>query len=409
MRFQPTRPLRGATHLRDQPAPPTQDFNPRAPCGARRFKAISEIPETEFQPTRPLRGATLLRHRPQLFRGFQPTRPLRGATRNYVAPRLTEIFQPTRPLRGATDGASSPMTRTTKFQPTRPLRGATLRGPHDGPGPVFQPTRPLRGATAAGDRDQAHDAISTHAPLAGRDQRTTPQRNECINNFNPRAPCGARRHSATPSPSTANFNPRAPCGARPGLSVDPGNPSEFQPTRPLRGATLGVTIYYLLGKEYFNPRAPCGARHHLPGAQAVHLYFNPRAPCGARRETFEAIAPVITISTHAPLAGRDPRELCGQVGHRIISTHAPLAGRDTDVIVKRYIRITDFNPRAPCGARQQKCTNHYAHFCDNRQISDAFAQNAACQGILLLFDAGKSCGFWVRTAQVISAHLCFAL
>lgn len=68
-----------------------------------------------------------------------------------------------------------------------------------------------------------------------------------------------------------------------------------------------------------------------------------------------------------------------------------------------------FNPRAPCGARQQKSTNHYAHFCDNRQISDAFAQNAACQGILLLFDAGKPCGFWVRTAQVISAHLCFAL
>lgn len=68
-----------------------------------------------------------------------------------------------------------------------------------------------------------------------------------------------------------------------------------------------------------------------------------------------------------------------------------------------------FNPRAPCGARQQKCTNHYAYFCDNRQISDAFAQNAACQGILFLFDAGKPCGFWVRTAQVISAHLCFAL
>lgn len=69
----------------------------------------------------------------------------------------------------------------------------------------------------------------------------------------------------------------------------------------------------------------------------------------------------------------------------------------------------DFNPRAPCGARQQKCTNHYAHFCDNRQISDAFAQNAACQGILLLFDAGKPCGFWVRTTQEISARLCFAL
>ena len=91
--------------------------------------------------------------------------------------------------------------------------------------------------------------------------------------------------------------------------------------------------------------------------------FNPRAPCGARRFTF-----VFLMQT-----------------------------------------LQHFNPRAPCGARQQKCTNHYAHFCDNRQISDAFAQNAACQGILLLFDAGKPCGFWVRTAQVISAHLCFAL
>ena len=91
-----------------------------------------------------------------------------------------------------------------------------------------------------------------------------------------------------------------------------------------------------------------------------------------------------------------------------ISTHAPLAGRDPLSAVFGVVG-RDFNPRAPCGARQQKCTNHYAHFCDNRQISDAFAQNAACQGILLLFDAGKPCGFWVRTAQVISARLCFAL
>ena len=113
------------------------------------------------------------------------------------------------------------------------------------------------------------------------------------------------------------------------------------------------------------------------------------------------------ISTHAPLAGRD--DLLQGVAHADeISTHAPLAGRDRGG--RRFPEpVADFNPRAPCGARQQKCTNHYAHFCDNRQISDAFAQNAACQGILLLFDAGKSCGFWVRTAQVISAHLCFAL
>ena len=115
-------------------------------------------------------------------------------------------------------------------------------------------------------------------------------------------------------------------------------------------------------RERFNPRAPCGARLFKLKLIANDIDFNPRAPCGARPNLF--------IKVHG---------------------------------------LRNFNPRAPCGARQQKCTNHYAHFCDNRQISDAFAQNAACQGILLLFDAGKPCGFWVRTAQVISARLCFAL
>ena len=79
--------------------------------------------------------------------------------------------------------------------------------------------------------------------------------------------------------------------------------------------------------------------------------FNPRAPCGARRHGCRYGQPDRTISTHAPLAGRDcrcrmgrrwsddfnPRAPCGarpipksvkQVS-ALISTHAPLAGRDT--------------------------------------------------------------------------------
>ncbi len=159
----------------------------------------------------------------------------------------------------------------------------------------------------------------------------------------------------------------------------------FQPTRPLRGATIGNTRH-IKRLSNFNPRAPCGAR-----------------PC----ESGEPL-PIGNISTHAPLAGRDtvPKERWQEAAK--FQPTRPLRGA-TEIIGIWILRIENFNPRAPCGARQQKCTNHYAHFCDNRQISDAFAQNAACQGILLLFDAGKSCGFWVRTAQVISAHLCFAL
>ena len=56
--------------------------------------------------------------------------------------------------------------------------------------------------------------ISTHAPLAGRDKRSgyLQQRDA---NFNPRAPCGARRRQrAAEIYHAADFNPRAPCGAR---------------------------------------------------------------------------------------------------------------------------------------------------------------------------------------------------
>ena len=56
----------------------------------------------------------------------------------------------------------------------------------------FQPTRPLRGATESVPALATSDfLISTHAPLAGRDRGKG-----CTlldsENFNPRAPCGAR-------------------------------------------------------------------------------------------------------------------------------------------------------------------------------------------------------------------------
>ena len=35
-----------------------ENFNPRAPCGARRYKMVPRLHIQKFQPTRPLRGAT---------------------------------------------------------------------------------------------------------------------------------------------------------------------------------------------------------------------------------------------------------------------------------------------------------------------------------------------------------------
>ena len=181
----------------------------------------------------------------------------------------------------------------------------------------------------------------------------------------------------------------------------------FQPTRPLRGATTATNPSQIY-RYHFNPRAPCGARQPVTKLNVRQENFNPRAPCGARHELTHPSNHRGEISTHAPLAGRDGHESFYRNPWSEFQPTRPLRGA-TRIRYSKSRNRKHFNPRAPCGARQQKCTNHYAHFCDNRQISDAFAQNAACQGILLLFDAGKPCGFWVRTAQVISAHLCFAL
>ena len=126
------------------------------------------------------------------------------------------------------------------------------------------------------------------------------------------------------------------------------------------------------------------------------MNFNPRAPCGARLSRTYSLTRAPVISTHAPLAGRDALVLDGAlVEHRIsthaplagrdnlikgvnvtigISTHAPLAGRDAggktascgELIFQptRPLRgatrkkvlfsasVTNFNPRAPCGARR---------------------------------------------------------
>ena len=173
-RFQPTRPLRGATGSKPQGGSYHENFNPRAPCGARlgvptgieifvdfnprapcgarlhfcNFLCAVEVISTHAPlagrddncPLRIITGGRISTHAPLAGRDtrtrtgsaprtrFQPTRPLRGATCfvNYSV-LYVYIFQPTRPLRGATDGALSYGSACLGFQPTRPLRGATAK------------------------------------------------------------------------------------------------------------------------------------------------------------------------------------------------------------------------------------------------------------------------------------------
>ena len=81
------------------------------------------------------------------------------------------------------------------FQSTRPMRGATRFMLFSVLQLIFQSTRPMRGAT---------------------------------------------RREGTRLSNGDNFNPRAPCGARPEGELPYGAISRFQSTRPMRGATVRI-------------------------------------------------------------------------------------------------------------------------------------------------------------------------
>ena len=143
-------------------------FNPRAPCGARRAQ-VDKIP---------------------LGGGFNPRAPC-GA-RPCV-----------RRVRSSAHG----------FQSTRPMRGATHCIYFVCNNAMFQSTRPMRGATAERWIEEQREKVSIHAPHAGRDIALVFLASSCLC-FNPRAPCGARRYCRECTCRKCRFNPRAPCGAR---------------------------------------------------------------------------------------------------------------------------------------------------------------------------------------------------
>ena len=115
--------------------------------------------------------------------------------------------------------------------------------------------RPSWNASFVGDA-----YISTHTPLAGRDQYRTPC-GYILNHFYSHAPCGARQLRLCPfSYIFFYFYSHAPCGARP-------------------GAALNVHAAF-----YFYSHAPCGARHIFTTIHQFPKHFYSHAPCGARLE-----------------------------------------------------------------------------------------------------------------------------
>ena len=123
---------------------------------------------------------------------------------------------------------------------------------------AFQSAHPVRGATG-GSAEAANGMVD----------------------FNPRTPCGVRRHRAQARRWWGNFNPRTPCGVRPSTSA------------------------WTAAAFHFNPRTPCGVRQGVPQQQHIVVQFQSTHP----------VRGATVLSTDAPRA-------------RAISIHAPRAGCD---------------------------------------------------------------------------------
>ena len=208
----------------------------------------------------------------------------------------------------------------------------------------------MRGATSGGGCTGAVLPISTHAPLAGRDQHHTLV--GCsARNFNPRAPCGARRICLAVYAAKIRISTHAPLAGRDLRRRDRSAAGTGISTHaPLAGRDKMGYKYTRVGED-FNPRAPCGARLSIASITSSGSLISTHAPLAGRDYAYILHDMDTDISTHAPLAGRDCRGRAE--GHlRQISTHAPLAGRDR--LKPRQVTYQDkhFNPRAPCGARR---------------------------------------------------------
>ncbi len=191
----------------------SKGFNPRSPCGERLHNLAFDGEFILFQPTLPLRGATHRWQRATQPHCFNPRSPC-GERHDLVHSTIEHHFVSTHaPLAGSDATTPTWLSRASSFNPRSPC-GERLRQPSrvqvdNG----FQPTLPLRGATYGARVGARAPLVSTHAPLAGSDDDGAT--GYCLGDVSTHAPLAGSDH--LPMFGHLNvpcFNPRSPCGER---------------------------------------------------------------------------------------------------------------------------------------------------------------------------------------------------
>ena len=218
--FQSTRPVWGATRADGWRRYVLQHFNPRAPCGARRRgRLAAHAGMANFNPRAPC-GARL------------------GPALSLSPSLLISIHAP-RVGRDRRDLESEQWWRAISIHAPRVGRDQEII---DGWRQQFisiHAPRVGRDVFTLNRRKKMHK-ISIHAPRVGRDRWRSTFR-PMWNYFNPRAPCGARRHPPALSIKNAVFQSTRPVWGATIHHFSPiVNTFLFQSTRPVWGATIVI-------------------------------------------------------------------------------------------------------------------------------------------------------------------------
>ena len=166
----------------------------------------------------------------------------------------------------------------------------------------FQSTRPVRGATKRRAAARLVEVISIHAPRAGRDRRSLRCR-EARQNFNPRAPCGARRDMIGQTDPAELISIHAPRAGRDYLEGAYDSNREISIHAPRAGRDF-LGCGYSEGGYYFNPRAPCGARQSTKIFKEEFVIFQSTRPVrGATVGLFWRLTPLFKFQSTRPVRG----------------------------------------------------------------------------------------------------------
>ena len=171
---------------------------------------------------------------------FQSTRPVWGETIQQAAVDGAGKISIHSPRVGRDGGSSSTHKRRIYFNPLAPCGARHVAANERLHQVQFQSTRPVWGETPPAPEDY---------PEHYRFQSTRPV-------------WGETTSCSTSRPGYNNFNPLAPCGARRTRIIGVARKGEFQSTRPVWGETLASILSWHIMSN-FNPLAPCGARQKV--------------------------------------------------------------------------------------------------------------------------------------------------